>query len=69
MLARELNAAWIAFLPKASCMDGLSVPHTGAALPCECPIVVNIDQPSWFILLQKASSRGTFYFERRCREW
>ena len=30
MLARELDAAWIAFLPKASCMDGLSVPpHWG----------------------------------------
>jgi hypothetical protein len=32
MLVRGLNAAWIAFLPKASYIDGLSVPHTGAVL-------------------------------------
>ena len=30
MLVTGLNAAWIAFLPKASYMDGLSVlPHWG----------------------------------------
>jgi hypothetical protein len=32
MLVSDLNAAWIAFPPKASCIDGLSVPHTGAIL-------------------------------------
>lgn len=26
------DAVWIAFPPKASCIDGLSVPHTGAVL-------------------------------------
>jgi hypothetical protein len=26
VLAKDLNAAWIAFPPKASCIDGLSVP-------------------------------------------
>jgi hypothetical protein len=35
MLVRDLNAAWIAFPPKASCIDGLSVPHTGAVLADE----------------------------------
>jgi hypothetical protein len=32
MFIRGLNAAWIAFLPKASCVDGLSVPRTEAVL-------------------------------------
>src|SRR6185295_9694502 len=32
MPVRDLNAAWVALPPKASCIDGLSVPHTGAIL-------------------------------------
>jgi len=32
MLVRDLSAAWIAFPPKASCIDGLSVPHTEAVI-------------------------------------
>ena len=50
MLVRGLNAAWIAFPPKASCIDGLSVPHTGAVPAVS--IVVNIDQPRIGVLGQ-----------------
>ena len=52
MLVGDLNAAWIAFPPKASCIDGLSVPTLGPFLLNEFSIVVNIDQPRIGVLGQ-----------------